>query len=80
MQSCITKPVLLESECSKRQGHKGSLPASSRPSSPSLGCTLQPDPAFPPQTWLIFFYHCTQNTNCLSMTEVPAVPTLCSSS
>ena len=40
MQLCVTKPVLLESECSMRQGHMGFLPTSSLPFSPSLGCTL----------------------------------------
>lgn len=40
MQLCVTKPVLLESECSMRQGHMGFLPTSSLPSSPSRGCTL----------------------------------------
>lgn len=42
IQLCVTKPVLLESECSMRQGHMGFLPTSSLPSSPSLGCTRQP--------------------------------------
>lgn len=36
IQLCVTKPVLLESECSMRQGHMGFLPTSSLPSSPSL--------------------------------------------
>jgi len=40
IQLCVTKPVLLESECSMRQGHMGSLPTSSLPSSPSLEYTL----------------------------------------
>lgn len=40
MQLCVTKPVLLESECSMRQGHMGFLPTSSLPSSPSLEYTL----------------------------------------
>ena len=35
VQPCVTKPVLLESECSMRQGHMGFLPTSSLPSSPS---------------------------------------------
>lgn len=43
MQPCVTKPVLLESECSMRPGHKGFLPISSLPFSPSLGCTQQPE-------------------------------------
>lgn len=42
IQLCVTKPVLLESECSMRQGHMGFLPTSSLPSSPSRGCTRQP--------------------------------------
>lgn len=42
IQLCVTKPVLLESECSMRQGHMGFLPTSSLPSSPSLGCTREP--------------------------------------
>lgn len=42
IQLCVTKPVLLESECSMRQGHMGFLPTSSLPSSPSLGCTRRP--------------------------------------
>lgn len=42
IQLCVTKPVLLESECSMRQGHMGFLPTSSLPSSPSLGCTRLP--------------------------------------
>lgn len=40
MQLCVTKPVLLESECSMRQGHMGFLPTSSLPSSPSREYTL----------------------------------------
>lgn len=44
IQLCVTKPVLLESECSMRQGHMGFLPTSSLPSSPSLGY-IQPQPA-----------------------------------
>lgn len=42
MQPCVTKPVLHESVCSKRRGHTGFLPTSSRLSSPSLGCTPPP--------------------------------------
>lgn len=42
IQLCVTKPVLLESECSMRQGHMGFLPTSSPPSSPSRECTRQP--------------------------------------
>lgn len=41
MQLCVTKPVLLESECSMRQGHMDFLPTSSLLSSPSLEHTLQ---------------------------------------
>lgn len=44
IQLCVTKPVLLESECSMRQGHMGFLPTSSLPSSPSLEY-IQPQPA-----------------------------------
>lgn len=43
IQLCVTKPVLLESECSMRQGHMGFLPTSSLPFSPSLEYTqMQP--------------------------------------